>query len=72
MKTLAALGCRPLLAQTEDNVPDSLRTDIPKDMVPMNYRRVKGIDYLELDSRPDWIEMGSILKVFSEAIGQKR
>ena len=66
------LALQRVLAQTEDNVPDSLRTDIPKDMVPMNYRRVKGIDYLELDSRPDWIEMGSILKVFGEAIRQKR
>lgn len=66
------LALQKVMAQAEDNVPDSLRIDIPKDMVPMNNRRTKGIDYLELDSRPEWIEMGSILKVFSEAIGQKR
>ena len=60
------------MANAGDNVPDSLRTDISKDNIPLETRRIKGIKYLELDSRPEWIEMGSIIKVFSKAVGKRK
>ena len=61
------------LANTDDAV-DSLRVDIPKDMVPPRARRVEGVKYLLLDSRLEYLEMQPIIKVMEEALaeGKKR
>ncbi len=60
------------LAQAEDNAPDSLRIDIPKDDVKSDNRRVEGVKYLDLET-PDRIEMEPVLKVFEEALaGSKK
>ena len=56
------------LARVEGSGPDSLRVDFPKDDVKPVDRRVEGVRYLDLDSRPEWIDMKPILKVFEEAI----
>jgi iron(III) transport system substrate-binding protein len=46
---------------------DSLRTDIPKDEVPMLGRRLDGIKYLDT-GKPEWIEMKPIIEVVNEAL----
>jgi iron(III) transport system substrate-binding protein len=51
------------------NPRDSLRIDIPKDVISMQERRVEGGRYIELDS-PDMMDMDSVRKVFKEAITQ--
>lgn len=58
------------LAKAEGRAPDSLRVDIPKDDVRPEDRRVDGVKYLDLDSRPDWIDMKPILKIFEEALAE--
>ena len=59
------------LANTDDAV-DSLRVDIPKDMVPPRARRVEGVKYLLLDSRPEYLEMQPIIKVMEEALAEAK
>ncbi|HEY3167861.1 MAG TPA: hypothetical protein VGK57_11565 [Candidatus Binatia bacterium] len=50
--------------------PDSFRIDIPKDDVKPANRRVEGVQYLDLDSRPEWMEMKPIILVFEEALAE--
>ncbi len=57
------------LAEAGDTVPDSLREDIPKEMVPATDRRVKGVKYLDL-SRGDLLDMEPIFKVINEGLSQ--
>jgi len=40
--------------------------DIPKDVVPPEYRLKEGIEYVEVDN-PDRISLEPVLKVFNEA-----
>ena len=49
---------------------ESRRIDIPKHDVPADVKRVEEVKYLDLDSRPDWIEMKPIYKVVNEALNQ--
>lgn len=46
---------------------DSLRTDIPKDEVPFEQRRLPDIKYLDT-GKPEWIEMKPVLDVVNEAL----
>jgi iron(III) transport system substrate-binding protein len=46
---------------------DSLRTDIPKDDVPFEQRRLPDIKYLDT-GKPEWIEMKPVLDVVNEAL----
>jgi iron(III) transport system substrate-binding protein len=46
---------------------DSLRTDIPKDEVPLLGRRLDGIKYLDT-GKPEWIEMKPIIDMVNEAL----
>ncbi len=46
---------------------DSLRIDVPKDMVPSSSRRLKGIKYLDMGN-PKWVEMKPIFDVVNEAL----
>jgi ABC-type Fe3+ transport system substrate-binding protein len=52
---------------SDDDGPDSLRVDIPKDDVPPDRRRVKGGKYLDT-SKAEWIEMKPILNVINDAL----
>jgi ABC-type Fe3+ transport system substrate-binding protein len=56
------------VAKAGEGAPDSLRIDIPKDDLKPHDRRLEGVRYLDLDSRPEWIEMKPILKAFEEAL----
>lgn len=48
---------------------ESMREDIPKDVVPAGHRRAKGARYIYA-GRPDWIDMTPVNKVISEAAGK--
>lgn len=52
---------------TAESPADSLRTDIPKDEVPYDNRRLEGIKYLDT-GKPEWIEMKPIIDVVNEAL----
>jgi len=54
------------------NTPDSLRIDIPKDMVPPENRRVEGYDYFDVDSRPEWRDRRPIRKIVAEVMAEKK
>jgi ABC-type Fe3+ transport system substrate-binding protein len=55
------------LAQAEDGAPDSLRTDIPKDVVLPKYRRIEGVKYLDTDSQ--WDAMKPVMRLVEETLG---
>ena len=57
------------LANREETVPDSLRTDIPKDHIRPQDRRVKGVNYVDMFS-PERMNMRPALKAFLEAINK--
>lgn len=48
---------------------NSLRIDIPKDMVPPDQRLVEGIDYIEVEI-PERMSMEPVLKIFNEALAK--
>ncbi len=54
------------------NTPDSLRIDIPKDMVPPENRRVEGYDYFDVDSRPEWRDRRPIRKIVAKVMAKKK
>jgi iron(III) transport system substrate-binding protein len=60
------IGLQKVLAKTE-NPADSMRTDIPKDDVPLLNRRVDGIKYLDT-SKPEWQDMKPVLDIMNEAL----
>ncbi len=64
------LTLQKALAKSGDGAPDSLRIDISKEDVKSQDRRQDGVHYLDLDSRPEWIEMKPILAVFEEALAE--
>jgi ABC-type Fe3+ transport system substrate-binding protein len=49
---------------------ESMREDIPKDLLPPSSRRVKGGKYT-YSGRPEWVDMGPVNEVVNEAL-QKR
>lgn len=62
------LALQRALAKSGLETADSLRTDIPKNDVQPENRRVAGVDYLDLDSRNEWRDMKPVLAVFEEAV----
>ena len=44
------------LTSSQEEPPDSLRIDIPKDEIPADNRRRDGVDYMDLDSREEWMQ----------------
>jgi iron(III) transport system substrate-binding protein len=61
------------LAKSGEGAPDSLRIDISKDDVLPKDRRSDTADYVDLDSRQEWLDRTPILKVFEEALqGNKK
>ena len=58
-------------ANTATNSEESLRTDIPKDMVRSEVRRVDGIKYFLVD-RPEYIDMTPIYDIVEKALVQAK
>jgi len=57
------------LAGSGDTVPDSLREDVPKDMIPAMDRRVKGVKYLDL-SGGELLDMEPIYHLITDGLKQ--
>jgi len=55
-----------VLAPTESPA-DSLCSDIPKEDVPIDSRRLDGIKYIDT-SKPEWQDMKPILDIVNEAL----
>jgi len=55
------------LAVSSGSPSESLRVDVPKEVIPPIYRRVPGVDYVMVD-RAEWMEMAPIYGVISEAL----
>ena len=55
------------LAASAGSPSESLRVDVPKEVIPPIYRRVPGVDYVMVD-RAEWMEMAPIYGVISEAL----
>ena len=58
-------------ANTPNNSEESLRTDIPKDMVRSEVRRVEGVKYFLVD-RPEYIDMTAIYDLVEKALVQAK
>ena len=58
-------------ANTPNNSEESLRTDIPKDMVRSEVRRIDGVKYMLVD-RPEYMDMAPILDVVEKALSQSK
>jgi iron(III) transport system substrate-binding protein len=56
---------------TPYNSEESLRTDIPKDMVRREVRRIEGVKYLLVD-KPEYIDMTPIYEIVEKALAQKK
>ena len=59
------------LANTATNSEESLRTDISKDMVRREVRRVEGVKYFLVD-RPEYIDMTPIYEIVEKALVQAK
>jgi hypothetical protein len=57
------------VANTPSNSEESMRIDIPKDMVAADTRRIDGVKYLLAD-RPEFMEMAPIYEVLDKALAQ--
>jgi len=58
-------------ANTPTNSEESMRSDIPKDVVRKELRRVDGVKYLLADN-PQYMDMAPILDVVSKALAQSQ
>lgn len=58
-------------ANTPNNSEESLRTDVPKDMVRSEVRRVDGVKYLLVD-KPEYIDMAPIYDIVEKALVQAK
>jgi len=56
---------------TPYNSEESLRTDVPNDMVRSDLRRVDGVKYFLVD-KPEYIDMAPIYDIVEKAMAQKR
>jgi ABC-type Fe3+ transport system substrate-binding protein len=52
---------------------NSLRVDIPKEMIPQDVRLVEGVEYIEVET-PERMSMQPVIRVFEEALaaGERR
>ena len=56
---------------TPHNSEESLRTDIPKDMVRSDLRRVDRVKYILVD-KPEYMDMAPIHDIVEKAMAQRR
>ena len=59
------------VANTPTNSEESLRIDIPKDMVRSEVRRVDSVKYLLVD-KPEYMDMAPIQEVVEKALAQRK
>lgn len=59
------------VSNTPINSEESMRIDIPKDVISPEYRRVDGVKYL-LSDRPEYMEMKPIYDVLDRALAEKK
>jgi iron(III) transport system substrate-binding protein len=50
----------------QNDIRQSMREDIPTDVIPPAYRRVKGVKYI-YSGRPEWLDMAPVTKLIKEA-----
>jgi iron(III) transport system substrate-binding protein len=58
-------------ANTPTNSEESMRVDIPKDMVRSEVRRVDGVNYL-LAEKPEYMDMAPIYEIVTKALAQSK
>jgi iron(III) transport system substrate-binding protein len=58
-------------ANTPNNSEESLRTDIPKDMVRSEVRRIDGVKYILAD-KPEYMDMAPIQEIVEKALAQRK
>jgi iron(III) transport system substrate-binding protein len=58
-------------ANTSTNSEESMRVDIPKEMVRADIRRIEGVQYL-LAERPEFMDMAPIYEIVSKALAQAK
>jgi len=58
-------------ANTPFNSEESMRIDIPKDMIPAEIRRIDGVKYFLAD-RPEFMDMAPIYELVDKALAQSR
>jgi iron(III) transport system substrate-binding protein len=58
-------------ANTPNNSEESLRTDVPKDMVRSELRRVDGVKYILVD-KPEYMDMAPIRDIVEKALAQSK
>ena len=56
---------------TPTNSEESMRVDIPKDVIPADMRRVDGVKYV-LAEKPEFMNMAPIYDVLDKALAQKK
>ena len=54
-----------------NDVPNSLRLDVPKDKILPEDRRIEGVDYIELFN-PEVIDMKPVLKIYKKALADAK
>jgi ABC-type Fe3+ transport system substrate-binding protein len=59
------------VANTPFNSEESMRVDIPKDMIPADVRRIEGVKYFLAD-KPEFMEMAPIYELLDKALGQSK
>jgi hypothetical protein len=68
--TEGQLTLQKALSGSQDEPPDSLRIDFPKDEIPGDNRRRDGIDYMDLDSREEWMQRDGYLNLVKSTMGK--
>jgi ABC-type Fe3+ transport system substrate-binding protein len=64
------LTLQKALSGSQEESPDSLRIDIPKDEIPADNRRRDGIDYMDLDSREEWMQRDGYVNLVKSTMGK--
>ncbi len=54
------------------DAPDSLRIDISQKDVPLANQRKKGVAYLDMDTRQDWLDRRPIRRLVTSALSEKK
>ncbi len=64
------LTLQKALSGGQEEPPDSLRIDFPKDDIPADNRRRDGVDYMDLDSREEWMQRDGYVKLVQSILGK--
>ncbi|MGH7767918.1 MAG: ABC transporter substrate-binding protein [Candidatus Binatia bacterium] len=59
------------VSNTPINTEESMRIDLPKDMIPVEDRRVDGVKY-QLFDRPEFMDMKPIYETLDKALAEKK